>query len=150
MFSSVSSVTQLWPSLCNPMDWSKPGFPVHHLTTLTLLKLMSIELVISSNHFILCRPFVLLPSIFHSIKVFSYEAVRIMCLKYGSFSFSISPSNEYSELVSFRIYWLDLLAVQGTLKKSSPTTQFKSINSSALTFLYSPTLISIHDYRKNP
>ena len=83
----------------------------------SFLKLMSIELVIPSNHLILCYPLLLLPSIFPSIRVFSKESVfRIRWPKYWSFSFSISPSNEYSELISFRIEWLDLLAVQGTLK----------------------------------
>ena len=83
----------------------------------SLLKLMSTELVMPSNHLILCHPLLLLPSIFPSIKVFSNESVlRIRWPKYGSFSFSISPFNEYSELISFRADWLDLLAVQGTLK----------------------------------
>ena len=78
---------------------------------------MSIESVIPSNHLILCRPILLLPSIFPSIRVFSNEsALNIRWPKYWSFSFSISPSNEYSGLVSFRMVWLDLLAVQGTLK----------------------------------
>ena len=114
-----------------------------------LLKLMSTESVMPSNHLILCHPLFLLPSIFPSIRVFSNEsAVRIRCLKYWSFSFSISPSNEYSGLISFRIDWFDLLAVQGS-QESSPTPKFKSINSSALSFLYSPTLTFIHDYWKN-
>ena len=83
----------------------------------SLLKLMSIELVMPSNHLILCRPLLLLPSIFPSIKVFSNESVfHIRWPQYWSFSFSISPSNEYSELVSFRMDWFDLLVVQGTLK----------------------------------
>ena len=83
----------------------------------SLLKLMSIESVMPSNHLILCRPLLLLPSIFPSIRVFSNESVlRIRWPKYRSFGFSISPSNEYSGLISFRIDWLDLLAVQGTLK----------------------------------
>ena len=114
----------------------------------SLLKLMSIESVMPSNHFILCRPLLLLPSIFPSIRIFSNESV--LCIrwpKYWSFSFSIIPSNEYSGLISFRMDWLDLLAVQGT-QESSPTPQFKSINSSVLSFLYSPTLTSIHDYWK--
>ena len=82
-----------------------------------LLKLMSIESVMHSNHLILCRPFLLLTSIFPSIRVFSSESVlQIRWLKHWSFSFNISPSNEYSEPISFRIDWLDLLAVQGTLK----------------------------------
>ena len=83
----------------------------------SLLKLMSVKLVTSSNHLILCRPLLLLPSIFPSIRVFSNESVlRIRWLKYWSFSFSISPSNEHSGLISFRMDWLDLFAVQGTLK----------------------------------
>ena len=106
----------------------------------SLLKFMSIESVMPSNHLILCRPLLLPPSIFPSIRVFSNESVlRIRWPKYWSFSFSISSSNDYSGLISFRIDWLDLLAVQGTLE-SSPTPQFKSINNSALSFLYSPTL----------
>ena len=131
------------------MDCSTPGLPVYHqLPPTPLLKLMSIESVMPSNHLILCRPLLLLPSIFPSIKVFSNESVLpIRWPKCWPFSFSISPFNEYSGLISFRIDWLDLLAVQGTLK--SLFQQFKSINSSALSFLYSPTLTSIHDYWKN-
>ena len=108
-----------------------------------------IELVMPSNHFILCCHLLLPPSIFPNIRVFSNESV--LCIrwpKYWSFSFSISPSNEYLGLISFRMDWLDLLAVQGTLK-SSPIPQFKSIGSSVLSFLYRPTLTFIHDYRKN-
>ena len=90
-----------------------------------------------SNHLILCRPLLLPPSIFSSIRVSS--VLRIRWPKYWSFSFNISPSNDYSGLISFRMDWLDLLTVQGTLE-SSPTPQFKRINSSALCFLYSPTL----------
>ena len=83
----------------------------------SLLKLMSIDSVMPSNHLILCCPFLLLPLIFPSIRVFSNElALRIRWLNYWSFSFSISPSNEYSGLISFRVDWFDLLAVQGTLK----------------------------------
>ena len=114
-----------------------------------LLKFMSIESVIPSNHLILCHPLLLPPSIFPSIRVFFKESV--LCIrwpKYWSFIFSISPSNGYSGLIYFKIDWFDLLAVQGTLE-SSPTLQFKSINSSAFTFLYSPTLTSIHDHWKN-
>ena len=97
----------------------------------SLLKLMSIESVIPSNHLILC-PLLLPPSVFPRIRVFSYESVlRIRWPKDWSFSFNISPSNE---LISFRMDWLDLLAVQGTLKESSPTPQFKSINSSHSAF----------------
>ena len=112
----------------------------------SLLRLLTLESVMPSNHLILCRPLPLLPSIFPSIRVFSNEsAPRIKWPKYWSFSFNISPSNEYSGLISFRIDWLDLLAVQ----ESSPIPQFKSINSLVLSFLYSPTLTSIHDYWKN-
>ena len=98
------------------MNYSMPGFPVHH-QQLSLLKLVYIELVMPSNHLILCRPLLLPPSIFPSIRVFSDELVlRISWPKYWSFSFSISPSNEYPGLISFRMDLLDLLAVQGTLK----------------------------------
>ena len=110
---------------------------------------MSIESVMPSNHLTLCRPLLLPPSIFPSIRVFSNESV--LCIwwpRYWSFSYTISPSSEYSGLISFRMDWLDLLAVQGTLE-SSPTPQFKSINSLMLSFLYSPTLTSIHDYWKS-
>ena len=114
-----------------------------------LPKLMSIESVMLSNHLILCCPLLLIPSIFPSIRVFSDESVLCMRWpKYWSFSFNISPSNEHPGLISFRMDWLDLLAVQGTLE-SSPTPQFKSINSPVLSFLYSPTLTSIHDHWKN-
>ena len=93
-----------------------------------------------SNHHILCCPLLLFPSVFPSIRVFSNEsALHIRWPKYWSFSFSISPSNEYSGLISFRIDWLDLLAVQGT-QESSPAPQFQSINSLALSLLYGPTL----------
>ena len=110
------SVAQLCPALCNPTDCSPPGFPVLH-QLLKLAQLMSIESVMPFNHLILCHPLLPLPSIFPSIRVFSSEsAFHIRWPKYWSFSFSISPSNEYSGLISLRIDWLDLLAVQGTLK----------------------------------
>ena len=103
---------------------------------------MSIESEMASNHLILCLTLLLLPSIFPSIRVFSNESVlRIRWPKYWSFSFNISPSNEYSALISFRIDWFDLLAVQGTLKKSSPAPQFESINSSALSSLDPPKAV---------
>ena len=100
------------------MDCSTPGIPVlHHL--LSLLKLLSIESIMPSDHLTLCHPLLLLPSIFPSIMVFSNEsALHIRWSKYWSFSFSISPSNEYSGLISFRIDGFDLLAVQGTLKRT--------------------------------
>ena len=107
------------------------------------LKLMCTESVMPSSHLFLCRPLLLLPSIFPSIRVFSNESV--LCIRwpnYGTFSFSISPSNEYSGLISFRIDWLDLLAVQGTLKSSSPTPQFKNINSLVLSFIVQISLVA--------
>ena len=110
---------------------------------------MSFDLVMPFSHLILSPPLLLLPSNFTSIRVFSNESV--LCIrwpKYWSFSFSISPSNEYSGLISFRTDWLDLVSVQGT-QESSPTPQFKSINSLVLSLLYSPTLTFIHDYWKN-
>ena len=113
------------------MDCSTPGLP-SVTNSWSLFKLMSIELVVPSNHLTLCRPLLLPPSIFPSIRVFSKESV--LCIRwaeYWSFSFSLSPSNEYSGLISFRMDWLDPLAVQGT-QESSPTPQFKSTNSSAL------------------
>ena len=102
------------PTLCEPMDCSTPGFTVlHYLPEFA----QSIESVMPSNHLILCRPLLLLPSIFPTFRVFSNEStLHMRWRKYWSFSFSISPSNEYSGLISFRMDWLDLLAVQGTLK----------------------------------
>ena len=129
-FQSLSRVR-----LCDPMDDSIQGLPVHHQLP-EFTQTMSIESVMSSNHLILCCPLLLPPSIFPSIRVFSNEsAFRIRWPNYWSFSFNISPSNEYSGLISFRIIWLDLLAVQGTLKESSAIPQFKSINSLMLSFL---------------
>ena len=117
-FSTVqfSSVTQSCLTLCDLTDYSTPGLPVHHQLG-NLLKLMSIESVMPSNHLILSCPLLLLLSIFPSIRVFSNgSALRIRWPKYWSFSFSISPSNESSGRISLRMDWLDLLAVQGTLK----------------------------------
>ena len=112
---SVSSVTQSCLTLCDPMNRSMPGLPVHHQLPEST-QLMPIESVMPSNHLILCHP-LFLPSIFPSIRGFSNEsALRIRWPKYWSFSFNISPSNEHPRLISFRMDWLDLLAVQGTLK----------------------------------
>jgi len=112
-------------------------------------KPMCIESVMPSNHLILCRPLLLLPSTFPSITVFSNESVlRMRWPKYWSFSFNISPSNEHPGMNTFSIDWLDLLAVQGSLE-SLLQHQFKSINTFALSFLLSPTLTSIHDHWKN-
>ena len=111
--------------------------------------LMSTDLVRPSHHLILCRAFLLLPSFFPSIRVFSSKSTLcIMWPNYWSFSFSISPSNEYSGFISFRIDWFDLLVVQGTLK-SPLQHQFKSISSSALSLLVGPKLTSLHDYWKS-
>ena len=114
--ASVSSVTQSCLTLCDPMNHSMPG-SLSITNSWSLLKLMSIESVMPSNHLILCHPLLLLPSIFPSIRVFSNESVlHIRWPKFWSFSFSISPSNEQPGLISFSMDWLDLLAVQGTLK----------------------------------
>ena len=116
-FSSVQfiSVTQSCPALCNPVECSTPVFPII-TNSWSLLKLTSIDLVMPSNHLILCCP-LLPPSIFPSIRVFSNElALPIRWPKYWSFSFNNSPSNEYSGLISFGMGWLDLHAIQGTLK----------------------------------
>ena len=140
-----SSVAQSCPTLCDSMDCSTPGVPVHHPTPRACSN-SSIESVMPSTQLILCCLLLLLPSIFPSIRVFSKESVlHIRWPKFWSFSFNISPSNEHPGLISFRMDWLDLLAVQGTLA-SSPTPQFKSVNSSAFSFLYGPTLTSIRDY----
>ena len=118
------------------------------ISSWSLLKLMSIESVMPSSHLIVCRPLLFLPSIFPSSRVFSKESVlHIRWPKYCSFSFSICPSNEYSGLISFRIDWFDLFSPRDS-QGSSPIPQLKSINSSAFSFLYGPTLISIHDYWK--
>ena len=143
----MSSATQSHATLCDPMDCWTVGLPVHHqLPEFTQTRDHQVGDTIQPS-----RPLsslLLLPSIFPSNRVFSNESV--LCIrwpKYWSFSFTISPSSEYSGLISFRMDWLDLLAVQGTLK--SPTQQFKGISSSALSFLYSPVLTSICDYWKN-
>ena len=110
-----SSVTQLCLTICDPMNYT-PAIPVHHHSR-SSLKFMSIESVMPSNHLILYHLLLLLPSIFPNIRVFSNEsALRIRWPKYWSFSFNISPSNEHPGLISYRMDWLDLLAVQGTLR----------------------------------
>ena len=145
-FSSVQSLTHIrlfatpWTaarqtSLSIANSWS-------------LLKLISVESVMPSNHLILCCPLLLLPSIFPNIRVFSNEsALRSRWPKYWSFSFSISPSNEYPGLISFRMVGSPCSPRDS--QKSSPTPRFKSIDSSVLSFRYSPTLTFIHDYWKN-
>ena len=102
-----------------------------------------------SSSVVPCHPLLLPPSIFPSIRVFLNESA--LCIRWPKYrSFSISPSNEYSGLISFRIDWFHLLAVQGTLQEFSPTPQFKSINSLVLSLLYSPTLTPVRDYWKKP
>ena len=141
-----SSVAQLCLTLCNPMNRNTPGLPVHHQSP---PKPMSIKSVMPSNHLIFCCPLLLLPSIFCITRVFSNEsALCIRWPEYWNFSFNASPSNEHPGLISFRMDWLDLLAVQGTLKS---LLQHHSSKASILqhSALYSPTLTSIHDYWKN-
>ena len=130
------------------MNCNTPGLPVHQQLP-GLFKLMSINSVMPSNHLILCCPLLLLPPIPPSIRVFSNEStLRMRWSKYWSFSFSIIPSKEIPGLISFRVDWLDILAVQDS-QESSPIPELKSITSSALSLLHSPTLTSIHDHRKN-
>ena len=113
---SACSVAKRCLTLCDLKDCSTPGFPAF-IFSWSLLRLMSVESVMPSNHLILCRPLLLLPSIFPIIRVFSNEsALCIRWPKYWNFSFNISPSSEHPGLISFRTDWLDLLAVQGTLK----------------------------------
>ena len=126
--SQFSSVAESCPTFCDSMDCSMPGFPVHHqVSSKSLLRLMSIESVMSFNSLFIGHPLLLPPSIFPSIRVFSNEsALHIRWPKYWSFNFSISPSNDYSGLISFRIDWLDLLAVQSDSQESSLVPLFKT------------------------
>ena len=121
--------------------------PLSFTISQNVLKLMSIESVMLSNHLILCHLLLLLPVAFPSIRVFSNESA--LCIRWPKYwSFSINPSNEYSGLISLRIDWFDHWDVQGTLK-CPPKSQFKSNNSLVLKLLYGPTLTFIHDYWKN-
>ena len=132
-FSSVQSLSCVWLFVTPWIAARKPSLSITNSGSLP--RLMSIESVMPSNHLILCHPLLFLPSIFPNIRVFSNEsALHIRWPKYWSFSFNISPSNEHPELI-FRMDWMDLLAVQGTLK-SLLQLQFKIITSSALSFLY--------------
>ena len=147
-FSSVQSLSHVWlfatsqiaalqASLSITISWSS-------------LKLTSIESVMPFSHLILCRPLLLLPSIPPSVRVFSKEStLRMRWPKYWSFSFSIIHSKEHPGLISSRMDWLDLLCSPRDSQESSPTPQFKSINSLVLSLLHSSTLTSIHDYWKN-
>ena len=142
-----SSVAQLCPTLCDPMNRSTPGLPIHHQlleTTQTHVH----ELVMPSNHLILSCPLLLLPSIFPSIRIFSNESVlHIRWPKYWIFSFNISPSNEHPGLISFRIDWLNLLAVQETLKSLQHHSSKASILWHSASFI-ERKLTSIHAYWK--
>ena len=146
-FSSVQLLSRVqlfmtpWTAACQA--------PLSITSSWTLLKFMSIESVMPSSHLILSRPLLLLPSIFPSIRVFSNDSV--LCIrwpKYWSFNFNISPSNEYSGPISFRMDWVELFAVQETLKVFSNTTVQKH-QFSGTQFFYSPILTSIHDHWKN-
>ena len=147
--SSVQSLSHVWLFVT---PWTAARQASLSITnSWSLLKLMSIESMIPYNHLILCRPLLLPPSIFPSIRVFSNESV--LCIrwpKYWIFSFNKSPSNEYSGLISFKNGLVGSPCYPRDSQESSPTPQFKNINSSVLSFLYSPTLTSIHDYWKNP
>ena len=137
----VQLLCHVWFFL-DPMDCSMPGFPV----SWNLLKFMSIESMMPSNHLIFCHPLLFLPSIFPGIRVFSNESVlHSRWPKY--WSFTISPSNEYLGLISFRIDWFDLLPVQGILK-SPLHHQSSKASTLALNLVYGPTRTSIHDYGK--
>ena len=138
MFSSVQSLSHV-RFFATPWTAARQA-SLSITNSWSLLKLKSIELVMPSNDLVLCQPFLLLPSIFSSIRVFSSESV--VCIRWPkiwSFSFSISPSNEYSGLISFRIYCLDLFKVQGTLK-----SLLQNHSSSALSFLYNKSNSHIH------
>ena len=148
LFSSVQSLSRVrlfatpWTATCQ--------FSLSVTNFRSLLKHMSIESVMPSNHLIRCHPLLLLPSILPSIRVFSNEsALRIRWPKYWSFSFNIRPSNEHTGLISFRMDWLDLLAVQRTLKSLLQHHSSKASILQCSAFFYSPTLISTHDYWKN-
>ena len=148
MFSSVQLLSHVWLFVT---PWTAACQASLSITnSRSLLKPMPIELVMPSNHLILCHSLLLPPSIFPSIRVFSNEsALCIKWPKYWSFSFNISPANGYPGLISFRMDWLVLLAVQETLKSLLQHHSSKIITSSVLSFLYSPTLTSIHDHWKN-
>ena len=145
-FSSVQSLSHV-RLFATPWNAAYQAF-LSITNSQSLLKLMSIELVMPSNYLITCHLLLLLPSVFPSSRIFSTESVLcIRWAKYWSFSFNISPSNEHPGLISFSMDWLDLLSKGLSRVFSKP--QFKRLNSSVLSFLHSPTLTSIHDRRKN-
>ena len=140
-------VTKSCLTLCNPLGYSQ--VPLSSTISQSLLKFTPIESVMPSNHLILCPRLFLLPAFFPRMRLFFNElTLCIRWSKYWSFSFIISPSNEYSGLISSKIDWFDLFAVQGTLK-SLLQHQFESINSSALCLLNGPALTCIHDCWKD-
>ena len=146
-FSSVQSLSCVWLFVTLWIAARQASLSISN--SWSLIKLMSIESVMPSNHLILCHPLLLLPPICPSIRVFSSEStLHMRWPKYWCFSFSISPSNEHAELISFRMDWLDLLAVQGTLK-----SLLQHHSSKASIFWHSaffcPTLTSIHDHWRN-
>ena len=141
----IRSVAQSCPTLCDPMNHSMPGLPVHHqLPEFTQTHVHRVSDAIQPSH-PLFSPSPPAPNPSQHQSLSNESNLRMRWPKYWSFSFSISPSNEHPGLISFRMDWLDLLAVQ----ESSTTPQFKSINFLALSFLYIPTLTSIHDHWKN-
>ena len=143
-----SSVTQSCPTFCDPMDYSTPGFPVHHqLVELAQTHIHWVGSAIQPSHPLL-SPSPSASNLSQHQGLFQWHSSSHQVAKVLEL-FNISPSNEYSGLISFRMDWLDLLAVQGTLKESSLAPQFKGISSSVLSFLYGPTLTSIRDYWKN-
>ena len=142
------SVAQSCPTLCDPTNCSTPGLPVHH-QLLEFTQTHIHRVMIPASHLILCRPLLLLPAILPSIRVFSNESIlQMRWPKYWSFSFSISPSKEHPGLI-FRMDWFGSPCNPRDSQESSPTPQFKSINSSVLSFLHSRILTSIHDHWKN-
>ena len=147
--SATCSIAQLYPTLCSPMNREAHQASLSLTISQNLPKFMSTASVMLSSHLILWHPLLFLPSILPSIRDFSNEStVHIRWTKYWSFTFSISPSNEYSGLISFRIDWFDLLAIQGSLRMSS-VPQFEGINSLALHLLYGTALTSLHNYWKD-
>ena len=147
-FSSVQLLSCVWLFMT---PWTAARHACLSITdSWSLLKLMSLESVMPSNHLILCHPLLFLCSIFPSIRIFSSESIlSIRWPKYWSFSFNISPSNQYSGTDFLKDWLVGFPCSTRDSQESSPTPQFKSINSSALSFLHSPTLTSIHDHRKN-
>ena len=147
-FSSVQLLSRVWLFATQCMATRQASLSITN--SWSLPKPMSIELVMSSSHLILCRPLLLLPLILPSIRVFSNESTLCMRWpKYWNFSFSISPSSEHLGLIFFQMDWYGSPCSPRDSQESSLTPQFKSINFSALSFLHSPTLTSKHDHWKN-